>query len=101
MQKSKSGILYWEVKVPGQRRWKLEHRYVMEQILGRLLASNEHVHHVDGNGLHNASENLIVMSASDHCQLTSLANGFGTVNGRVKKPHNCPCCGLFHTPPEA
>jgi hypothetical protein len=36
----------------------LEHRYVMEQALGRLLAPWEVVHHKDGNGLNNDVDNL-------------------------------------------
>lgn len=43
-----------------------EHRYVMEQHLGRKLNSNEIVHHIDGNGLNNDISNLEVMSRSEH-----------------------------------
>jgi hypothetical protein len=36
----------------------LEHRVVMEGILGRKLAPSEIVHHKDGNGLNNSPDNL-------------------------------------------
>lgn len=43
-----------------------EHRYVMEQALGRRLASTEIVHHVDGNKLNNALENLELTTRDLH-----------------------------------
>jgi hypothetical protein len=43
-----------------------EHRWIMEQHLGRQLESWEHVHHKDGNHLNNALENLEVLSNADH-----------------------------------
>lgn len=38
--------------------WRLEHRYVMEQIMGRALHKWESVHHRDGNRQHNDPANL-------------------------------------------
>lgn len=38
--------------------WHLEHRYVMEQMLGRPLLPNEQVHHRDGDKHNNNSSNL-------------------------------------------
>lgn len=38
--------------------WILEHRFVMEQIIGRPLLKTENVHHKDGNRANNAPENL-------------------------------------------
>lgn len=47
-------------------RYVREHRLVMEQKLGRKLTRDEHVHHLNGNGLDNRPENLIVISNAEH-----------------------------------
>jgi hypothetical protein len=51
------------------RKKYLEHRYIMEQHLGRKLAKNEEVHHLDGDKLNNDINNLIVLSKADHTKL--------------------------------
>lgn len=54
-----------------------EHRLVAEEILRRPLKADEYVHHVDGDKLNNAPDNLYVCGASEHealhKQLTSVA----------------------------
>lgn len=46
-----------------------EHRYVMENIIGRKLTKKEVVHHIDGNGFNNNKENLILMTKIEHHKL--------------------------------
>jgi hypothetical protein len=44
----------------------MEHRLVMEEVLGRYLESDEIVHHVDGNKSNNDPDNLIAMKRGEH-----------------------------------
>ena len=44
----------------------LEHRVVMERILGRKLGTREHVHHLNGDGLDNRPENLQLVTPEEH-----------------------------------
>jgi hypothetical protein len=86
------GNQYWEVKVPGRRRWQLEHRLIMEQRLGRPLERREHVHHRDDNGLNNGlhadgQDNLVLLSISAHSSLTNKAAPYERCQCK------CPHCG--------
>jgi len=53
----------------GNNVWKLEHRLVMEQHLGRELSTEEHVHHKDEITTNNNIDNLEVMTNSEHTTL--------------------------------
>ena len=60
----------------------LEHRYLMEQHLGRQLDRWEHVHHINGVRSDNRLENLAVVMNNKH-------------HGAVTCP-NCGCGFLIH-----
>lgn len=69
----------------------LYHRVVVENFLGRLLNSNEVVHHINGNKKDNRIENLQVCDFKQHVKSHKLKEGRKTV---VLK---CPSCGVeFH-----
>ena len=46
-----------------------EHRYVMEQYLGRKLKHGEEIHHIDGNKLNNSIDNLQLLTTAEHRKL--------------------------------
>lgn len=66
---------YVEIKISPSKHWPKEHRYIMEQHLGRKLNSKEVVHHKDGNPLNNNIDNLEVMAWGDHMRLHLLSRG--------------------------
>ena len=55
---------YRQITVNGKP--KDEHRYIMEEYLGRKLNKNEHVHHINGIKFDNRLENLMVLTHAEH-----------------------------------
>jgi transposase len=53
-----------------KRPYYPEHRYIMEQHIGRKLKKNEVVHHIDGDTLNNDINNLKLMTAKQHNSLS-------------------------------
>ena len=51
------------------KHYVLHHRVVMENHIGRLLTSNEVVHHIDGDKHNNDINNLELMSQKEHTKL--------------------------------
>lgn len=78
---------YRQKKLPDGSRI-LEHRWVMEQVLGRKLRSDEHVHHINHDRLDNRPENLEVVSPAEH--------GLRHTVHPISKP--CVICGKEFTP---
>ena len=64
-----------------QRGYKYAHRVVMEEVLGRPLRSDEHVHHADGDKQNNRPDNLFVLPASSHPSV-SLREGRRVLRGK-------------------
>lgn len=70
-----------------------EHRAVIESEIGRPLAKNEIVHHINGVKLDNRIENLQITSLTEH-------PGMHKINRWARKHNNCQCCGTTDRPHE-
>lgn len=53
-------------------KYVYEHQLVVEEHIGRILRSDEVVHHIDGNKHNNDINNLLLMTNSDHLRLHSI-----------------------------
>jgi len=75
----------------------LEHRYVIQQKLGRKLLFFEHVHHIDGNRLNNLPENLMVVTPQTHaaCENCDLRMQIKLLKWHVKELQRQLCPQLF------
>ena len=80
-------IAIWDSKIGHV----LEHRYIMEQLLGRKLNKEEHVHHINGTKTDNRIENLVVLDIKDHGKYHS--NKYYAVHRTVAEPKKCVMCG--------
>ena len=54
-----------------------KHRYIVEQMLGRKLDTNEVVHHKDGDKWNNDPSNLEVMTREEHTRLHQTGRKYG------------------------
>ena len=94
------GYRFIRIYVDGKQRKVLEHRYLMEQQLGRKLDTKEHVHHINGDKLDNTLENLEVMTIAEHNRhhFTGIAPknarwNKGQGKGKTRIPCACEVCG--------
>ena len=65
---------YIRVKIPCHpsadiKGYVMEHRLIMEGLIGRFLLPSEEVHHIDRNGRNNAPYNLKLLDGSKHRHL--------------------------------
>lgn len=78
------------LKHSGYKGYVYEHIYVVEQSLGRLLAPNEDVHHLDGIRSNNRISNLLVLSHGMHSRLHCWLKSVEIVKKQVESK-TCPC----------
>ena len=57
------------IQIKTENGWMFEHRYIMEQHLGRKLNASEAVHHKNHNRNDNRLENLEVMGHGEHTKM--------------------------------
>ena len=72
---------YKMIKV--DNKWIPEHRYIMEEHLGRKLEKNEVVHHMNFDRHDNRIENLEVMTIAEHISLHRKIDGLNPMKCKL------------------
>jgi hypothetical protein len=65
------------------------HRHIMSIFIGRWIDVDEHVHHIDGDGLNNRISNLVLLTKSEH---TAIHN-----RNFICFTHKCKHCNKIYT----
>lgn len=77
----------------GKGKRQLEHRLVMERILGRPLQRREEVHHINGDRTDNRPDNLRILSPGEHQRF----HDFGARQRATRPVLICKWCGAVYT----
>lgn len=75
---------YKQLKIDG--RVIKEHRYLAEQVFGRKLTPDEHIHHLDEDPKHNELSNLLVLFRNNHFRLHHYLDVQQVIEGRKSHP---------------
>lgn len=97
VKKFQSG--YEQIIQSGQGGWRYPlARLIMEQIVARPLAANEHVHHKDDDTFNNRDENLELLEKGRHIAEHNRRNRSyaRAEQAATKKRRANPDCGAYH-----
>lgn len=76
-----------------KKGFKLEHVLIAEAVLGRPLPPRAEVHHVDGNTLNNANNNLVICEGRAYHSMLHARLRVVQAGGDPNTQKVCNCCG--------